>query len=212
MVSRRNQAEILKPLHEGCLMGHLGRHCTMELVMQNFSWFGMRKGIEIYVRACNRCGSVKKPIPNPKAPLGKMPAGGPMDQFTMDIMGPLPLSQQGNRYILVVSGHFTKRVEIFAIPDQSAETCADVIINEVITRYGCPLTVHSDQRRNFEAKIFEEMCTLAQVCKTRTTPGNPRCNGLVERFNRTSIQMIKSYLTGEQQDWDKHLGCLAGAY
>ena len=103
-------------------------------------------------------------------------------------------------------------MEIFAIPDQSAETCADVIINEVITRYGCPLTVHSDQGRNFEARIFEDMCTLLQLHKTRTTPGNPRCNGLVERFNRTLVWMIKSYLRGEQQDWDKHLGCLAGAY
>ena len=79
-------------------------------------------------------------------------------------------------------------------------------------RYGSPLTVHSDQGRNFEAKIFEEMCCLLQVHNTRTTPRNPRCNGLLERFNRTLIQIIKSYLRGEQQDWDKHLGCLAGAY
>ena len=84
------------------------------------------------------CGSVKKPIPNSRAPLEEMPTGGPMDQLAMDIMSPLPLSQRGNQYVLVVSDHFTKWLEIFAIPDQSAETCADVIINEVITNMVLP--------------------------------------------------------------------------
>jgi hypothetical protein len=41
---------------------------------------------------------------------------------------------------------------------------------------------------------------------------NPKCNGQVERFNRTLIGMIQSYLRGEQTNWDIHLGCLAEAY
>ena len=48
--------------------------------------------------------------------------------------------------------------------------------------------------------------------RTRTSPGNPRCNGQTECFNRTLLKMIKAYLKGEQRNWDKHLGCLAAAY
>lgn len=53
---------------------------------------------------------------------------------------------------------------------------------------------------------------MLEVRKTRTSVRNPRGNGQVERFNRTLLRMIKAYLCGEQQDWDLHLGCLAGAY
>ena len=41
---------------------------------------------------------------------------------------------------------------------------------------------------------------------------NPRGNGQTGRFNRTLLKMIRTYLSGEQRDWDKHLGVIAGAY
>ena len=53
---------------------------------------------------------------------------------------------------------------------------------------------------------------MLEIRKTRTTARNLRCNGQCERFNRTLISMIKSYLCNEQTDWDLYLGCLAGAY
>jgi hypothetical protein len=150
-----------------------------------------------------------KPV---KAPMGNMSVGAPMDRLLIDILGPLPRTPRGNRYILVTMDHFSKWVEILPIPDQTSETCAEKILNEVIARYGCPLSIHSDQGRNFESNLFQEFCKILEIKKTRTTPRNPRANGLVERFYRTLISMIKSYIKGKQTDWDKNLECLALAY
>ena len=102
-----------------------------------------------------------------------------------DILGPLPETPRGNKYILVVTDYFTKWVEVFAVPDQTAVTCAEKILNEVVARFGTPLSLHSDQGRNYESVLFAELCVLLEIRKTRTSPGNPRCNGLTERFNRT---------------------------
>jgi transposase InsO family protein len=77
-------------------------------------------------------------------------------------------------------------------------SCAQTMLNEVVCRFGCPLAIHSDQGRNFESGIFQELCKILEIRKTRTSPRNPKCNGQVERFNRTLIGMIKSYLRGEQ--------------
>ena len=131
---------------------------------------------------------------------------------TCDILGPFPESTRGNKYVLAVTDYFTKWVEIFPIPDQTAPTCAEIILNEVIARFGCPYNIHSDQGRNYESAIFSELCQLLEIRKTRTSSGHPSCNGQVERFNRTLVSMIKAYLKGQQREWDKHLGCLAAAY
>ena len=112
-----------------------------------------------------------------------MATGAPLDHLATDILGPFPESIRGNKYVLAVTDYFTKWVEIFPIPDQTAPTCAEIILNEVIARFGCPYNIHSDQGRNYESAIFSELCQLLEIRKTRTSPGHPSCNGQVERFN-----------------------------
>ena len=95
--------------------------------------------------------------------------------------------------------------------NQDAETIARMILNEVIGRFGCPLRIHSDQGGNYESRLFSELCELMEIRKTRTSTRNPKCNGKTERFNKTLVPMIRSYLK-DQEDWDLNLGCLASAY
>ena len=68
-----------------------------------------------------------------------------MERVALDILGPLPTTPAGNKYILVVSEYFSKWVEAFAIPDQEASTVANLLVREVICRFGVPLFIHSDQ-------------------------------------------------------------------
>ena len=87
-----------------------------------------------------------------------------------------------------------------------------MLLNELFARYGICSTLHFDQGRNFESGIFQDLCRMLGIKKTRTSARNPRCNGQTERFNRTLVRIIKAYLKNEQTDWDLHLGCLAAAY
>ena len=144
--------------------------------------------------------------------MGAMLVGAPLDRLATDIMGPLPLTPRGNRYVLVVTDSFSKWVEVFPIPDFTAKTCAKIILHEVIGRFGCPIDIHSDQGKNYESVLFYELCRMLEIRKTRTAPYNPKCNGQTERFNKTLIRMIKSYLCADQTDWDLNLACLAAAY
>lgn len=76
-----------------------------------------------------------------------------MERIALDILGPLPETPDGNIYILVVGDYFTKFVEAYALPDQTAETVADKLVHEFCLRYGFPLEIHSDQGRNFETEF-----------------------------------------------------------
>lgn len=204
--------EIMKQMHDCQLSGHLGEKRTRKKLQQKFYWFNMRADVSLYVKRCDECVMTKGTTNPPKAPLGTLTTGSPWDRLSIDIIGPLPESSRGNKYILVATDHFTKWVEIFAIPDQQAETCATILVNEVFARYGCPYDLHSDQGRNFDGAVFKEVCKILEIRKTRTSPYHPKGNGQVERFNRTLLRMIKAYLKGTQSEWDKNLGCLAGAY
>ena len=212
IVPRDLKREIMFQMHDTLLSAHLGARKTQERAIQRFYWYDMRDQIHNWVQTCQVCASIKKPCKTPCAPLGTMPVGAPMDRLATDLLGPLPLTPRGNRYILLVTDHFSKWVEIMAVPNQTAEICAEKILNEVIGRYGCPLTIHSDQGRCYESAIFTELCEMLDIKKTRTSPRNPKCNGQSELFNRTLLSMIKAFLKDEQSDWDLHLGCLAAAY
>lgn len=61
-----------------------------------------------------------------------------MQLVEMDIVGPFPESETGNRYILVVSDYFTKWVEAFAIPNQEAPTIARILVDEFFCRFPLP--------------------------------------------------------------------------
>ena len=138
--------------------------------------------------------------------------GAPLERIATDILGPLPLTNDGNLYIIVTADYFTKWTEAFAIPCQEAEVVADVVVREFITSFGACLEIHSDQGRNYESKLFKEVCRLLGVRKTRTTPGRPQSDGMVERYNRTLERMLRAFVSSHQRDWDKYLPYLTMAY
>ena len=108
----------------------------------------------------------------------------------MDIVGPLPRTSRGNRYILTVVDHFTKHAEAYALPDQEAPTVVRAFLNEFVSRYGVPYVIHTDQGTNFESNLFKEICKLLGITKTRTIPYHQQCNAQVERMNRTLVELL----------------------
>ena len=204
--------EILHQMHNSLISGHMGCKKTKQKILQRYYWYGLKDDVGLYIQRCDICAADKKPLRPSRAPMGSLQVGAPGDCIATDYLGPLPVTERGNRYILLFTDHFSKNVEIIPVSDMSTEVCAVRLLNDVISRWGCPLAIHSDQGRTYESKVFKELCRMLEIRKTRTSVRNPRGNGQAERFNRTLLQMVKAYLRGEQRDWDLHLGCLAGAY
>ena len=61
-----------------------------------------------------------------------------MERVALDLLGPLPLSYIGNRYILVVTDYFTRFAETYALLNMEPVTVAYQLLNEFICRYGVP--------------------------------------------------------------------------
>lgn len=141
-----------------------------------------------------------------------MSVGAPLECIGVDITCPHPLSSNGYRYILTIVDHFSRWAEAYPIRNQEAVTVARVLVNEFISRFGCPRQVITDQGPCFEATLFKELCRRLQIDKTRTTPYKPSTNGAVERFNRTLNSMLGKVVAVHQRDWDVHLPFVPAAY
>ena len=77
-----------------------------------------------------------------------------------DVLGPLPETERGNKYILIEMDYFSKWPEAYALPNQEAVNVADVLVPQFFTRFGVPAELHSDQGRDFESRVFQEVCSL----------------------------------------------------
>ena len=138
--------------------------------------------------------------------------GAPMYIVATDILGPFPQSESGNRYVLLVGDYFTRWIEAYVVPKFSAKTVAQTLVYEFFSRFGTLFDLHSDQGRNYESQLFKEVCELLEVRKTLSSPYHPQSNGMIERFNRTLIDMTAVYTNQNQTHLDKHLAMLTAAY
>ncbi|KII65320.1 Transposon Ty3-G Gag-Pol polyprotein [Thelohanellus kitauei] len=208
-----NKSEILAELHDGIDNCHLGIQKTLDKMYPRYFWFGMRSDVMKWIESCTICQSSKKSSHGFRAPMNIEPSNYPMERIAMDILGPLPVTNRGNRYILVVGDYFTKCPEAYAIPNMEAKTVANVLFKEFICRFGAPKTNDTDQGKNFDGNLIKELCFLLRIKKTRTTPYRPQSDGLVERFNRTLIQLLRTMINGGTENkWDDYIPPLLLAY
>lgn len=112
----------------------------------------------------------------------------------------------------MVSDYFTKWTEAYPLKNIESQTVAKVLVEQFFCKYGVPEIVHSDQGRQYESRLFKDMCELLGIKKTRTTAFHPKSDGMVERFNKTLATMLSAYVSDYQQDWDKKLPYVLMAY
>ena len=172
----------------------------------------MYNAIRDWCRTWSVCASRKTLAPKPRASLKSVRVGSPMQLVAVDILGPLPESRTGNSYVLVAADYFTRWVEAYPIPNQQAITVARKLTDELFCRFSLPEQLHSDQGRQFESEILTLLCKFLHIDKTRTTPYQSQSDGLVERFNRTLIQMLSTCIEDHPFEWEDHIHKVCMAY
>jgi len=213
LVPTKMRKEILEIYHDDRLTGgHLRFQKCIEKIQQRYWWPNLRKDLQKWLEACVECQTRN---PNGITPVNTMMnirVDKPWDTIGMDLVGPITTSDQGNRFVLVLTDYFTKWTEAFALAEHSAYTIASVLMKNVITRYGAPKRIITDRGKEFLSEIIKDVMFLLQIQKINTTAYHPQTDGLVERFNRTLITMLSMYTKQGQTDWDEHLPYVLFAY
>ena len=146
-----------------------------------------------------------------KAPLLNIEASQPLELIHLDYLKIEP--SKGNiENVLVITDHFTRYAQAFSSKTQTALATAKLLWNNFILHYGFPLKIITDQGRNFEDELIENLCQLAGVQKLRTSPYHPQTNGQCECFNGTLLNMLGTLTPEQKKDWKSHVLVLVHAY
>jgi hypothetical protein len=189
------------PLHGG----HGGIDRTFFNLKRKFYWKGMHHDIVRTINSCLVCQLRKSPRLNPE-PLHPIPPPSyPMQTIHTDILGPLPLTELGNKYILATVCAFSKWIITSPLKCQTAIAITDAFLNDVVCQHSSPETIITDNGKQFVSQIFAEISKNFGFTHKLTTFYKPSTNGQVERQNQVLADSIAAYTRSDGKDWDTFL-------
>lgn len=175
-------------------------------------WPRMTADVNDHLRRCETCATRKPAIHRTVQQLSPdviepYQAGTAID---IDVLGPLPVSLSGNRFIVVFTDKVMTWPEAFATPYVTAQAVAKLFISQFVSRFGCPLRIRTDRGSNFASELIAHVNKLLGVQHQLSPPYSPWVQGSVERFNSTLASMLSHTTTGP--DWDQLLPLVLFAY
>jgi hypothetical protein len=98
----------------------------------------------------------------------------PFEMIVIDIAGSFPRSDKGNLCPPDSYGLFYQLAGSVVVPNQDISTVVEELVTNFFCPFGIPRELHSDQGRNFESRLLQEVLQRLGVSKTHTTPLHPQ--------------------------------------
>lgn len=192
--------DILKAYHDDSTAGHYGTERTIARIASRYFWPGMRSEITKYVGKCVDCQRFKATNLKPSGLLQTTSSKQRFEVVAVDLFGPLPQTEDGYRWILIVEDISSRWTELFKLIDATSEACAKILIEEVFLRYGVPRRVKSDNGVQFVSAIMQKVTYCLGIEQQFTPVYHPEAN-LVERKNRDLKYQLAIIVQEHHDNW-----------
>jgi hypothetical protein len=204
--------EILRLGHTIPLAGHMGQEKTFERISMHFFWPRLYSEVKNYCATCPQCQLVERKLVNNRAPPNPVKiVTEPFKKVAIDLIGELPRSKNGYKYILTLVDYATRYPEAIPLKTTQSRVVAEALVN-IFSRVGLPEEIVSDQGANLVGNLMKQLYELLGIRHIKTSVYHPEANGLVERFNGTLKHMLKKFVGREIESWDKYLPFVLFAY
>lgn len=196
---------ILKENHCTSIAGHRGFFKTYKMIKDIYKWRHMKKDIKLFIKNCVQC-QVNKTNRHPtKAPMEiTSTANQPFEKIFLDVVGPLPVTENENRFILTFQDDLTKYSYAQAIPNHEAKTIAEKFF-DFIMLFGIPKSIVTDNSTDFKSNLLKEVNKLFKIRHISTSPYHPQSNGALERSHSTLKDYLKHFINQTQNNWDEFI-------
>ena len=182
--------------------GHPGGRRMYATLRHHYYWPHMAADTYDFVKNCDKCAQERITLRRHASKLKLFPAKAPLESVAIDLMGPLPVTNRKNRYLLVMTDRYTKLTRTVPLATATAFTVAKAFCEAWVYVYGPPESLLSDNGGEFNAKFFRAVCRTLGIRNVYITSYHPQTNGQVERYNRTLKSALRKYIAEDQKDWD----------
>ena len=205
--------DLLFSYHDSPLAGcHLGFQRVYQSLRMKYYWKGLYNDTYLYVTSCSVCQEMKRDTNKRNAPMKPLNIEPAFAKWHLDYLSVGAPSSSGNKYILVAIEAFTHMCEVVAMKSQSANAIAQVIYDNIITRWGVPSQIHTDNDNCFQSKIVKALCDTFHIRKVQLSTYHPQSNSVVERFNQSLLQCLRTLCATNPTKWDTCLSSVMMAY
>ena len=204
---------LLEEFHKSPLGGHMGLSKTLSRLQQNFSWEGMRKDTQTFIRQCTDCMQTKYITQKPTGLLQPIPPPTrPWEDLAIDFIIGLP-NFKGHTVIMTVVDRFSKGAHFGTLPTQfTAHMAAQLFLELVCKLHGFPRSLISDRDPIFISKFWCELFKLSGTQLRMSTSYHPQSDGQTEVLNRVLEQYLRSFVHGKPSQWGKFLSLAEWCY
>lgn len=172
--------EVVKQYHD---VDHLGVDKTYDAIKIKYFWPNLYKELHEYINSCITCQQRSSYNAKPLLQETDIPPF-PFAKVAEDLSGPYPTSLSGNKYIISFVDIYSGYPECFPVPDKSAANIVQLLIDEIIPRHSCPLTLLSDNGSENCNNMVRETLKEMKINHVTTSFYFPGSNGKVERLHR----------------------------
>ena len=203
---------ILRFHHGTPISGHLGINKLQGIMSRRYHWPKMDKDIRRWVNGCATCQKRKQYRRLRYGLYQPYVSERPWQRACMDLVGPLPETDDGNRYLLTIVDTFSKWPMAIPLPNKKAETIAQAVYKNLIAVHGCPEELFSDNEATLLASATTLMCERLGIKRITSSSYAPWQNGQVERFHRFLGASLSIYASEQKKDWDTWVDCILFTY
>ncbi|GJR63778.1 putative reverse transcriptase domain-containing protein [Tanacetum coccineum] len=170
-------------------------------------WPGMKKDIAEYVSKCLTCLKVKAEHQRPSGLLQRPEVlVWKWEGVSMDFVTKLPRTSSGHDTIWVIVNRLTKYTHFLPMrEDYKMDRLARLYLNEIVARYGMPISIISDRDSRFTSRLWQTMQEALRSRLDMSTAYHPQTDGQSERTIQTLEDMLRACVLDFEQSWDVHL-------
>ncbi|CAB0029195.1 unnamed protein product [Trichogramma brassicae] len=187
-VPRSMRNEVIDLFHK---LAHPGPLATCKLIARKYVWPKMSQDVQSFCKTCLQCQQAKISRHNKLIPANFTLPDARFSHVHIDIV--TLQESEGYVYALTMIDRYSRWPEATPLKDMHASTVARAFIDTWVARFGAPEIITSDQGSQFESELFTEFCKILGIVRVRTTPYNPRSNGMIERWHRDFKTALIAY-------------------
>ena len=206
------RGRVLAECHDSPVGGHLGFDRTYTKVQERFWWPDVYNDVKGHVDKCEACQKSKKSRLPHSLDITPVVVSSPWEMVGVDFLGPLPVSKNGNLYLLTFCDYFTKWMVAVPTKAPDSESVANALVSQIYAKFGAPSRLISDNGAAFNAALTKKLCEKLGIEKVFTTPYHPAGNRQVERWNSTVVGMLRCYADANLKNWDDQIDMVTFAY